>query len=71
MQNFDITNYMTPREAAREKRNHSICSDYKQLRAEQPTLRPWRCVTAIARSYELSVTTIANVLRDAGLLVVH
>ena len=68
MQNFDLQNYMTPREVARANRNAAICNDYKELRKELPGLRPWRCVTQIARKYELSVTSVANVLRSAGVL---
>ena len=57
---------MTRAEKERKKRNAAICKDYKELRAQEPTISDNRIFTALAQQHGLTVMGVKGIVTRSG-----
>ena len=57
-----MTQLMTEKEKALQKRNANIRADFARLRAEFPDASNWRIYGELAKRYDLTVMTIRNIM---------
>lgn len=62
-----MTDLRTDREKAKAARDHAICNEYRQLRAEQPSTSKHRLHCYIASKYGVTYPTIAKILTEKGI----
>lgn len=59
-----MTQLMTEKEKALQKRNANIRADFARLRAEFPDASNWRIYGELAKRYDLTVMTIRNIMQS-------
>jgi Mor family transcriptional regulator len=59
-----MTQLMTEKEKALQKRNANIRADFARLREEFPDASNWRIYGELAKRYDLTVMTIRNIMKN-------
>ena len=59
-----MTQLMTEKEKALQKRNANIRADFARLREEFPDASNWRIYGELSKRYDLTVMTIRNIMQS-------
>jgi len=59
-----MTQLMTEKEKALQKRNANIRADFARIREEFPDASNWRIYGELAKRYDLTVMTIRNIMNS-------